>query len=677
MQSDRTLSSDPKSSHPAGSFRTGLAAELALFRKPKVIVAALAIIFVPSLYVLIYVSSVWDPYGNLRQLPAALVNQDVPVTHAGREINLGGEIVATLEKQRPFAFIRFDTPEAARSAVRTGEVFFALLVPAEFSRQAMGSGEPAQLGLYVSEGGNYTASILSRRFGSDLAEAINEKMGGERWAALVGEAQGTDEPSLRGALQALQKGGRQLVEGAGRIHAGSLRLRDGLGSAQEGAGRLAEGSGQIAGGAARLTDGLKQVAAAVASIRSKLPEDRKLTELAQGSHALAQGATELKQGLNQLGEGVRQLDAGAGELQHRAGKVPFFGGKLSAGAGRLRAGIGTLGEGIARTSSGATQLSDGVNQLDPAIQPLTAGIIQLNAGLATLGDQLPPVEQLDLFARSMGQLRDGSASLSAGLDELKTGAGELGRGSAELESGASRLAESLDEAATGFESGLGGAGAAKLAAPAEVRVETTAPVPNNGQAFAPYFSALSLWVGALMMSFVFHLRRLPDSMQAAPRPVKWFAKTSTLFVLGALQATVVVGLVGGALGIHFAHPWLVWLAAVLGSLAFVSAVMLFMSILGDAGRLLAVVLLILQLAASGGIYPVELSPVFYQKVHGYLPFTFLVRSFRATMFSAFEGRWGLAAGGLLIFTVAAMLLTILLARWKYVPRESYGPAVEF
>jgi putative membrane protein len=422
---------------------------------------------------------------------------------------------------------------------------------------------------------------------------------------------------------------------------------------------------------------MKQVESAVASIRSELPEDGKLTELAQGSHALAQGATELKQGLGRLEEGVRRLDAGAGELQAGAAKVPFAGGRLSAGTGRLRAGIGTLGEGVTRASTGAAQLSDGMNRLDPAIQPLTAGLIRLNAGLTALGAKLPPPDQLDLFDLSMARLRDGSASLAAGLNELKTGVGRLEEGSLELSNGTSRLAAGLDETAARFEAGFGGASAAKLAAPVTVRVETTASVPNNGQAFAPYFSALSLWVGAVMMSFVFYLRRLPDSMQSASRPAKWFAKALSLLVLGALQATVVVGMLGVGLGVHFAHPLLVWLVAVLGSVAFVSVVLLFMSVLGDAGRLLAVVLLILQLAASGGIYPVELSSAFYQKVHGYLPFTFLVRSFRATMFAAFEGRWGPPAGGLVLFAAAAMLLTVLLARWKYVPRESYGPAVEF
>ena len=670
----------PSQSNPPGRpgfLRIGFAAEFGLFRMPKVMLSALAIIFVPSLYVLIYVSSVWDPYGEMRQLPAALVNQDVPVTLAGREIDLGGQVVATLEKERPFAFVRYDTPEAARSAVRVGKVFFALVIPADFSRAAVEGGPPAQLGLYVSEGGNYTASVFSRRFVSELAHTVNEKLGGERWSALVGETGPTDQQTLRGGLLELRAGGRQLAEGVDRVHAGSIQLRDGVGRAQEGAKALAEGSVQLAGGSSRLTDGMKQVESAVGSIRSKLPGDQSLGELVQGSRALVQGSTELKQGFSQLEAGIPQLDAGTDELRKGVAWVPFVGGKVADGAGQLRAGIDTLGKGITQASKGAIQLSDGMNRLDPAVQPLAAGLIQLNAGLAALAEKLPPPDQLDLLDRSMGQLRDGSGSLSAGLQELKTGAVQLEEGVSELKGGASRLADGLDEVSIRFESGVGGASAAKLAAPVDVGVETTAAVPYNGPAFSPYFSALSLWVGALMMSFVFHLRHLPDSMQPAPRPVKCLAKASTLLAMGVLQATVVVVLPCVMLGIHYANPFQVWLVAVIGSAVFVSVILLLMSAIGDAGRLLAVVLLIFQLAASGGIYPVELSPAFYQNVHGYLPFTFLVRAFRATMFSAFGSQWGPPACVLAAFGASAMILTALLARWKYVPKETYGPAVEF
>ena len=669
---------DRRSLSAPGYLGLGLAAELALFRQPKVILAALAIIFVPSLYVLIYVSSVWDPYGNLRQLPAALVNEDVPVARAGREINLGSEVVATLEAEKPFAFVRYATPAAARQAVRDGEVFFALTIPADFSRNAVDGGKPAQMNIIISEGGNYTASIFSKRFGSELAHTINEKFGRKRWAMLVGEAGRPDGSTLRLGLQALQAGGRRVAEGATQVNAGSSRLRAGLVRAQEGGSKMAQGSGSLADGATRLTAGMRQVETAVDSIRTSLPDDAKLGELAHGSRALAQGAAELKQGLDRLEAGVPKLQAGALELQTGAAKIPLVGGKLAAGTGRLREGITLFGDGISRAAQGTTQLNEGMIRLDSAVQPLSVGLVRLNAGLATLTEKLPPADQLDLFDRSMGHMREGSVSLSAGLDQLANGSTQLEAGSSELESGASRLASGLDEATTRFEAGFGQAIAALLAAPVEIKVDATvAPVANNGQAFAPYFSALSIWVGAVMMSFVFYLRRLPESQRAASRPVKWLAKAAPLLLLGVLQAIVVVGLLRLGLAFHFAHPWSVWLAAVLGSTAFVSILLCLMSLLGDAGRLLAVILLILQLAASGGIYPVELSAGFYQQVHGYLPFTYLVRCFRATMFDAFAGHWGQAAGGLAVFAASAMLLSMLLARWKYIPNQSYGPAVEF
>ncbi|MEO6992837.1 MAG: YhgE/Pip domain-containing protein [Lacunisphaera sp.] len=657
----------------------GLAAELALFRQPKVIMAALAIIFVPSLYVLIYVSSVWAPYDNLWQLRAALVNEDVPVQHAGREVNLGAEVAATLEKQQPFGFVRYATPEAARQAVRDGEAFFALTIPADFSRTALGGMQPAPLTMVLSEGGNYTASIFSRRFGLELAHTVNEKIARERWAMVVGgEASPPDAVTLRSGLHLLQAGGKRVAEGAARVNEGSVRLRDGLARAQAGGREIAQGAAPLSDGATRLTAGMKQVEAAVASIRSSLPDDAKLAELADGSRDLAHGTAQLKDGLGRLEAGVPRLESGAIELQAGAAKVPLFGGKLAAGTGRLRDGIGVFSDGISRAAKGSTELNDGMIRLDSAIQPLSAGLVRLNAGLVTLSEKLPPTDQLDLFDHSMTQLRDGSVSLSSGLDQLAGGATQLETGSRELTGGADRLAAGLDEAATRFDAGFGHATAALLAAPVEVKVDASiAPVANNGQAFAPYFSALSIWIGAVMMSFVFYLRRLPESQRSAPAPVRWFAKATPLFVLGVLQAGVVVGVLKLLLAFNFSHPWSVLLAAVLGSVCFVSILLCLMSLLGDAGRLLAVILLILQLAASGGIYPIELSPEFYQRVSDYLPFTHLVHLFRATMFDAFNGRWGHASAALGAFAVTAMIVSMLLARWKYVPNETYGPAVEF
>jgi putative membrane protein len=180
-----------------------------------------------------------------------------------------------------------------------------------------------------------------------------------------------------------------------------------------------------------------------------------------------------------------------------------------------------------------------------------------------------------------------------------------------------------------------------------------------------------------MITFVFHCRRIIEPLKAAPRWVCWLAKSVVPLGIGVLQATVVFAVLRLAFGITFVHPWLVWLAAALGSVTFVSVIVLLIAVLGDAGRLPAVVLLILQLASAGGIYPVELSGRFYEAIHPFLPFTALVNAFRATMFGAVEGAWPAAAMQLAVTGACAAMLAIWLARWKYVPRESYGPAVEF
>src|SRR6266567_46748 len=114
--------------------RIGLAAELSLLRRPAVLLAALAIIVVPSLYALIYVSSVWDPYGNLSQLPAALVNADQPVQRAGRTVSLGAQLVETLTETHPFDFKIYQSEGTARAAVQEGRAFFALILPPDFTR---------------------------------------------------------------------------------------------------------------------------------------------------------------------------------------------------------------------------------------------------------------------------------------------------------------------------------------------------------------------------------------------------------------------------------------------------------------------------------------------------------------------------------------------------------------
>ena len=117
---------------------------------------------------------------------------------------------------------------------------------------------------------------------------------------------------------------------------------------------------------------------------------------------------------------------------------------------------------------------------------------------------MPTEEQRSRITNGAVELRTHGAELTNGLAQLLDGSHQLAAGSKELEAGASELAAGLDRLNAGFAEQLGDAGAAELAGSVRANIEITAPVSNNGTAFSPYFAALALWLGGIMMTFIIH-----------------------------------------------------------------------------------------------------------------------------------------------------------------------------
>ena len=616
----------------------GLQAELALLRRPMLVLSVLAIVLVPSLYALFYITSFWDPYSHLDRLPAALINSDSGASAGGREVNLGNRVVETFKQNPPFHFIYPASVQDAEEALHRGDIYFILVIPTNFSERALTARKdaPATLSLQVAEGDSYTSAIISRRFGSELAHTLNEQLNTERWAAIVGSSNAPATDTLRIAIGHLRDGSEELHQGAQRVQQGSSQL----------------------------DQGLDRLAAGLQEMHDRLPTTNQLQQLATGSEALTTGEGKLADGLDQLAAGGERLQQGAEQLRQGAARVPIGSGRLTAGAAQLEAGIATLNTNLQTGAAAGHELHSGLEQLNNGVQPLAGGLVQLQDGLQQMLDQFSPADTtgLNVAASQSPRLGDGSRQLAEGSKELEAG-------SARLEDGLDRLQNSLNEQ-------LGNADAGGLAASVQVDIKSYAPVPNNGTAYCPYFTGLALWLGGVMITFVFHCRRLVEPMKAAPRWVCWLAKSAVPLALGVLQATVIVTVFHVALGISFVHPWLVWLAAVLGSLTFVVLILLLIAVLGDTGRLPAIILLMLQLAAAGGIYPIQLSGPFYEAIHPYMPLTALVNALRATMFGAFDGVWWMPALQLAVTGAITVAVTIWLARWKFVAHESYGPAIE-
>ncbi|TDL80753.1 YhgE/Pip domain-containing protein [Peribacillus frigoritolerans] len=505
---------------------------------------------------------------------------------------------------------------------------------------------------------------------------------------------------LSGGLNQLAEGNKALSAGAGELSSGLNQLTDGSKALSAGAGelsgglnRLYDGNQAAQAGASELSAGLSslndQMAAMIPQIE-KMPlpeaEKQKLIEAAKGVNQLSQGSKKLESSLGELSAGANKLQSGAATLSEKSGE-------LSAGANKLQTGVATLSEKSGELSAGANKLQTGAATLSEKSGQLAAGqkqvetaLDQLVAGQEALYDgsgklltgQQKLTNGLETYNQKFAEAKAGSAKLAAGSGELNSGISKLADGSSALQDGTNQLAdgagkvdEGVDKLSDGtgeLSSKLGEAaeetkdkgGSDKtydmISEPVKVKDEKVNAVPNYGTGFAPYFLSLGLFVGALLLSIVFPLRQAAGVPKSA---IGWFmSKFGILAVIGVIQALLADAVLLYGLNIEVQSvPYFV-LFSIITSLTFITLVQFLVTTLGDPGRFVAIIILILQLTTSAGTFPLELIPNALQIFNAWLPMTYSVSGFKAVISSGdFAFMWQ-QAGILAIFIAAMMIGTI-------------------
>ncbi len=156
-------------------------------------------------------------------------------------------------------------------------------------------------------------------------------------------------------------------------------------------------------------------------------------------------------------------------------------------------------------------------------------------------------------------------------------------------------------------------------------------VSNYVTGFAPYFLSLGLFVGALLLSIVFPLKE-PASIPKSG--MNWFiSKFSIIGVVGVLQGIVATTVLLLGLGLQVESTFYFYLFTIITSITFVALIQLLVTTLGDPGRFVAIIVLILQLTTSAGTFPLELIPSALQPFNSLLPMTYSVQGFKAVISS--------------------------------------------
>ena len=598
-----------------------------LFKRfPRMALAVLAISAVPAIYALIYLSSVWDPNTKTNALPVAIVNLDHGLLYQGRLVNVGADLSAGLVQSGTFGFRTLHSAQEAREQVIFGKLAFAVVIPSDFSANAVpglraGDG---QVTVIFSEGNNYAAAGFARRFATELGHQVNQQLNEKRWEQVLLTADGS---------------GKSLA----KLKAGMAQLSLGAKTLELNANKYNSASNQM-------SMGFKQLGAGLRSLEDKLPLDEDLKSLQVGTARLSSSQRELGSGLAQLQSGAGKLTEGATLLQEQTADIPFVGEKVAKGASELAAGGDQLKAGLSTALEANARLVSGSTMAESSTEKLIDGFGAMGEGVHLMVAKLPEDERFDTYVQ-------GGKLLLGGIDELRAGiqlvAQVLPSGVGKPDGSARGLADSVEPA-----------------------LEVVSPVANNGSAFAPNMVAMALWLGAVMSAYIFNMGTLQDAHTNAPRLAKALGKFAFPAAVSLLQVALTFSMLVFGLGINAPDYLSFALTMMAASLTFLAVVFLLLRVFGEAGKLIAVLLLTLQLAAGGGVMPIELSGGFFQLVHEWLPFTWVIKAFRASLFGAFNNGWTEALMVVVAGGISALLLAAWAGKWRVVPADQYKPGID-
>lgn len=448
--------------------------------------------------------------------------------------------------------------------------------------------------------------------------------------------------TLQQGVQAYTDGVNQLFSGASDLQQGHSQVAQGLAQATTSATQLSTGLSDLSGGADQLAGSWEQL---VHTIAASLPEEQASALLAQAqplleaTHGYSEKMNQAASGGQQLVQGLEQLTSGEQALAEGSARLATGITELSSKNEQLNTGMATVAGGSAQLAQKLPALADGLAQLQQGSSQLTSGLAQAASGAS--------------------ELTSGSHTLSSSSQQLASGAEELTAGSEKLVAGTTELHDGLADGAEKSSAFQATEDSAKaVAQPVQVEKAALHEVPNYGTGFSPYFISLGLFVGALLTSIVFPLR---DPASQPTSGSRWYAsKTSVVVVIGILQAAIVSILAITIVGVEPVNTGLFVGATLLTSLTFMALVQLLVTVLGDAGRFVAIVLLIMQLTTSAGTFPLELLPKPLQLFNQWLPMTYTVDLFKSAI--SIEGGTG---SGFASLVLASCTVGLSLLTWTY------------
>jgi len=687
-------------------------------------IVVFGLVVIPSLFTWFNVIASWDPFANTSNLKVAVASTDtgyesdlIPV-----RINVGEQVLSALRANDDLDWV-ITTEDDAIDGTKSGAYYAAIVLPPSFSTDMMtfyvDDAEHTDIALYTNEKKNALAPKITGQ-GADgvsaqITETFTQTLSEIALSLLSSLSDYLTDDDTQAALTRLQarvaslstqlRSSAQTADMFSALFDSSIpvvnsasRLVDTAGSA------FSDASDAVGSG----SDAVESLASALRTATQGVSDA--LSATTDSYNAVGDRIDDLYADIDALnGDRVTVLTDLAARVQDQIDRYHTIRDTLDtqvrptlpeAAEGTLDTVIAALDDAIARQQAvhdslvqAAQDIQDDNASAQDSHQEILATIAEAKTAVqnaqSAYTDGLKP--QLDLLSSTLSRLDSDisvvrsdltrlSSSLSGSSDSVlavidrgKTVANGMSTSLRELADRFDELDQALGTAAdTGDLSELRdiiggdpGVLATSLAEP--VRVDRTAvfPVAGFGAAMAPLYTILALWVGALLMTVTIRVdvnsNTLPGTPELAPTQ-KYLGRYGIFGLVGLAQSTLLtLGLIL-FVRIEPAHPLLMILAGWIISLVFTLIVYTAVVAFGNAGKALCVLLLVIQISGSGGAYPLQLLPDWFQSISPFLPATYAIQAMRSAIAGVYAGDYWISLLLLALFIVPALLLGLVLRR---------------
>ena len=688
-------------------------------------IVIMGITVIPTLYAWFNIGASWDPYGNTSSLKVAVASVDEGYEGEllSVNLNLGDQVISALHENSQLDWI-FTSADKAKEGVKSGKYYAAIVIPKDFSKDMMSifSSDVThpKITYYINEKENAIAPKITQKGATAVQRQVNSTFietvsttALEALQTVNNLTENSGDESLTQKLSAsLSQISSDLNSTAGTIQS-FVDLSDAatvmLNTTSEFLNQSGSGTkSSVDALKATSTDGIDSLTSALAgttdTVNQALSQNKEFyTSISDAvDSALDSYTTDAAASANALSD----ISA---RVQKVIDKYTLISESLTAIADRhpdltlLTAGVNSINSQIQNAIEAQTSVKNKLDEAAEAITGATADASSLKKELDDLiatstssvssvktdyekqvkGNLSSLASNLDSTSSSvsslLGQLNDsikditdvtGSASgnltdlqkaLKSSVDLITESADKLAKASDTLDKNGSEGIALLSELLSEDPDAI----ASFLSSPVQLDETKIYPIENYGTAMAPFYSTLAIWVGAVVMAAMLKVNVAESTKRRLFHP-----KEHQLYI-GRLLLFVGIGLIQSGLiclgdlyflGIQCKHPFLFIVTGWFTSFVYVNLIYALTVSFGDIGKAVAVVLMVMQVAGSGGTFPIQCAPKFFRVVYPLLPFTHSMNAMRECIAGFYGTTYIKELCMLGAFLIPSLLLGLLLRK---------------